>query len=297
MMRAPLRRLLYPPPLLPVLRQPLAPAVPALRVVAATAPGRTIQSSLPLRTVFQHQQHCRHSTAIEYPEPQQLQQYPEPQQLRQYPEPQQLRQYPELQLREAIFLAGMPGSGKSRVISQRYGSRLVGSPGACLAAEERAQQLAGSSAGYYDDDDGSRTKVLDLDREMIAHPLYSPNDPAAIYDVEGAYHWADEKVEAQFHEALADESITRIIIDGTGTKLARRAQRMQAARAAGLYVKLLYVKVSLRTAQRRNAKRSRVVPLSILQRYEQRLEEAIEVGRDDADVVEIVDNDVDTPSA
>ena len=50
----------------------------------------------------------------------------------------------------------------------------------------------------------------------------------------------------------------------------------------------------LRT-QRRNAKRDRRVPLGTLRAYEQRLEEALTLGRVDADDVEIVENDVDSP--
>ena len=202
--------------------------------------------------------------------------------------------------REAIFLAGMPGSGKSRIIGQRYGRRLVGAPGlGPLSAEERAQQLgrlAGTSADEFKDEDSGRiTAILDLDREIISHPLYSPSTPAAIYDIAGAYEWADQRVEKRFLEVLADERISRVIIDGTGTKVARRAQRMQAARRAGFKVKILYVRVTLETAQRRNAKRNRVVPLTTLQDYERRLEASIRVGSGDADAVEILDNDVDAP--
>ena len=75
---------------------------------------------------------------------------------------------------------------------------------------------------------------------------------------------------------------------------------MQAARAAGFRVKVLHVSVSLETAQRRNAKRDRVVPLGALREYERRLEVAIRIlGREEADDVEVVDNNVDTvaPSA
>ena len=97
-------------------------------------------------------------------------------------------------------------------------------------------------------------------------------------------------------QAIRDESIERIILDGTGTKVARNARRMAEARAAGIWVKVLYVRVSLETAERRNAKRDRVVPIGTLERYEQALERAVQLGRDHADAVEIVDNDQDSPA-
>ena len=194
--------------------------------------------------------------------------------------------------REAIFLAGMPGSGKTRVIEQRYGHRLVGMPGGSLTDAERAYRLWDSSEGSCSDGE-ARTAILDLDREMVEHPLYAPEDPAAVYNVEGAYDWADLRVEERFRKALADPSVGRIILDGTGTKVARRKGRMAAARAAGFRVKILYVRVTLETAKRRNLRRHRVVPLETLRRYEERLTEAVRMSGVDADEVEILDNDVD----
>jgi shikimate kinase len=194
--------------------------------------------------------------------------------------------------REAIFLAGMPGSGKTRVIEQRYGHRLVGMPGGSLTDAERAYRLWDSSEGSCRDGE-ARTAILDLDREMVEHPLYAPEDPAAVYNVEGAYDWADLRVEERFRKALADPSVGRVILDGTGTKVARRKGRMAAARAAGFRVKILYVRVTLETAKRRNLRRHRVVPLETLRRYEEQLTEAVRMSGVDADEVEILDNDVD----
>ena len=72
----------------------------------------------------------------------------------------------------AVFMAGLPGSGKTRVIDGRYGlSR-------------------------------STTLLLDLDTEIIHHPKYDPDDPPAVYASAGAYTWADERVEEKFQAAL-----------------------------------------------------------------------------------------------
>jgi len=131
--------------------------------------------------------------------------------------------------REAIFLAGLPGSGKTRIIKNRFG----------FSRESES--------------------VLDLDKEIVSHEAYDPTNRAAVYDVPGAYEWADERVERAFQRALSHRHISRIVLDGTGTKVQRRQQRMDAARAAGMVVKLLYVRVELATALKRNARRLRKV--------------------------------------
>ena len=166
--------------------------------------------------------------------------------------------------REAIFLAGLPGSGKTRVIKQRFG---------------------------FTRDDAS---VLDLDKEIVHHPNYDPESMAAVYDVPGAYEWADERVERAFRAALADpDAFPRIVLDGTGTKVKRRLDRMAAAREAGLWVKLLYVRVKLKTALRRNGKRRRQVPLETLQLYQRLVDAAVAAEKGVADEVEVLDNDTD----
>ncbi len=71
--------------------------------------------------------------------------------------------------------------------------------------------------------------------------------------------------------------------------------RMDAARSAGMWVTLLYVRVTLETAMRRNARRERVVPLDTLSDYFHWAESAVEMVRPHADEVLIVENDEDAP--
>lgn len=172
-------------------------------------------------------------------------------------------------------MAGMPGAGKTRVIESYFG-------------------LMRTS---YPESSEDSTVILNLDHEIKAHARYDVHDRASVYAVDGAYEWADERVEQRFNVAVDDARIGRIVLDGTGgnsdAKVARRAQRMDAARAAGMWVRLLYVRVSLETALRRNAKRKRVVPLATLQRYERWLESAVQAVGPHADEVEVVDNDED----
>ena len=83
-------------------------------------------------------------------------------------------------------------------------------------------------------------------------------------------------------------------MDGTGTKVPRRTQRMMDAKRHGLWVSLLYVRVTTETALRRNEKRQRVVPRSTMLAYERQLEAAVALEKPFADAVEILDNDDDS---
>ena len=169
-------------------------------------------------------------------------------------------------------MAGIPGSGKTRIIEKRFGL---------------LRDTGGSSH--------EGTLILDLDREMRAHPAYDPEARHTVYGVKGAYEWADERVEERFQEAIQSPLLTRIVMDGTGTKVARRKQRMLDARAAGRWITLLYVRASLETALLRNTRRKRVVPTEVLEKYEATLEASVVELRPYADVIEIFDNDEDDP--
>jgi predicted kinase len=77
------------------------------------------------------------------------------------------------------------------------------------------------------------------------------------------------------------------VVDGTGTKLTRRVQRMRDASVAGWWVKLLVVAVSLRTAAERNARRHRRVPPHVLSRYQAELDLSAATQSIHADEVEV----------
>lgn len=166
--------------------------------------------------------------------------------------------------RVAVFMIGLPGSGKSRVIKARY--------------QSRASQL-------------KTTEVLDLDAEIAQHPEWDENDPDRLYldHSLNAYSWADARVEARFMTALHDKSVLRLVLDGTGTNLERRARRMRAARDAGMFVKAIYVRVPCQTAIARAAMRSRPVTPERIRHYFSRMPEALHVARQNAHEVEIVD--------
>ena len=56
-------------------------------------------------------------------------------------------------------------------------------------------------------------------------------------------------------------------LDGTGANYERTIRRMQDAKDAGFWIVLLYVKVNVETALRRNARRNRKVPEEELVAY------------------------------
>lgn len=152
-------------------------------------------------------------------------------------------------------MAGLPAAGKSDLAHRRYG--------------------------------GERTCLLDLDDEIRGHPAFDAQNPHRVYYNAAAYDWADNRVEEMFQLALHDSSLSTLIVDGTGTKLSRRLQRMRDARQAGWWVKLLVVSVSLRTAVERNLQRERQVPLRVLARYQQELDFAAATQSIEADEVEV----------
>ena len=140
-----------------------------------------------------------------------------------------------VQPRVAVFMIGLPGAGKSKIIYDRYERH--------LSSRQRT------------------TVVVDLDREMARHPEYDPRDPDRLYlDMsQRAYKWADSRAEAHFAESLSDPKLRRLVIDGTGTNLQRQIRRMSLARQQGWFVKALYVRVPAKTAILRAQRRGRGV--------------------------------------
>jgi len=170
-----------------------------------------------------------------------------------------------VQPRVAVFMIGLPGAGKSRVIARRY----------ALSHQKRRNS----------------TVVLDLDSEIAQHPDYDPTDPDKLYLAGNqlAYKWADARVEARFLAGLSDAKVRRLVLDGTGTNVDRQIRRMSQAREAGLFVKALYVRVPVNTAVMRANMRKRGVTRARIEAYGAKMAEAMRVAAEHADEVEVID--------
>lgn len=168
-----------------------------------------------------------------------------------------------VQPRVAIFMSGLPGAGKSTFIDRRYRPKKVLS-----------------------------TRVLDLDSELVQHPRFDPSDPDKLYTQRGAkraYAWANRRIERQFHAALADRSVRRLVLDGTGTNSERQVRRMRAAREAGFFVKVLHVDIPLETAVRRAAHRARPVSAAKIYLYQTKIGNALAKMAEHCDEFETFD--------
>ena len=167
------------------------------------------------------------------------------------------------QPRVVIFMCGLPGAGKSTIAERRY---------------RPAQQA-------------SSVVWLDLDAELSTHPRFNPSDPDKLYVEKGnkAYEWADARIEARYQAALADDSLKRIVVDGTGTNAERQRHRMQEAREAGFFVKVLFVDIPLETAVRRAAHRPRPVSAAKIHSYHAKIHSALVQMHDLADEFETFD--------
>jgi len=135
--------------------------------------------------------------------------------------------------------------------------------------------------------------VLDLDAEMVHHPAYDPKDPDLIYRQQEAWAWADARVESKFQEALLNKSYSRVVVDGTGTNIERQVRRMNEARDAGWFVKVLYVRVPVKTAIDRAILRTRRVSPERIIMYQAKISKALMIATRYADEVETVDSAYD----
>ena len=123
-----------------------------------------------------------------------------------------------------VFTMGLPGSGKSTVVNDRYAPH-----------------------GYA---------IIDPDLFKATHPDYDPKDTSIVHD------WSMDMAEEAFKNALTTDGLW--VVDGTGVNAERMVRRINEAKAVGYDVSLVYVKVSVETALIRNAERPRSVPDALI---------------------------------
>jgi predicted kinase len=125
--------------------------------------------------------------------------------------------------------------------------------------------------------------AIDPDAVKESHEDYDPANPAALHA------WSQEITEKMFAQAIIDAS-GQWIVDGTGTNAEKMVRRMNAAKAAGFRVELLFVTVPLAVSLERNAKRERVVPTHIIKSKALDISTSFEIVAPYADNVRVVNN-------
>lgn len=129
-----------------------------------------------------------------------------------------------------------------------------------------------------------------MDMEIRRHPSFRPQEPAKVYEEPGCYQWADRQVEQRFNR-LIEERHPLVVVDGSGTKVPRRLDRMKRARERGYTVVVVYVRVSLGAALARNSMRTRKVPYDVMMDYMRKVEPCVCEQAEFAEEVVILDND------
>lgn len=159
----------------------------------------------------------------------------------------------EQRAKTAIFSMGLPASGKSTTLKAKYGN------------------------------DYRNFNFLDCDSIKEEHPDYDPKRPELVHD------WSKEQLKKRV--ALALERGDNIIMDSTATNISRIVAEMEDCKRKGYFVHLVYVRVSLETSKARNAKRTRTVPVSLIEEKFEIIEKAWDVLASVADSCELINND------
>jgi predicted kinase len=125
--------------------------------------------------------------------------------------------------------------------------------------------------------------VLDCDSLKEAHPAYDPKNPSALHE------WSRQELSRAFFRQIG--SGEDFIYDGTGSDAGKYVHLIRQAQEAGYEVEIVYVTCSLKTALKRNATRSRVVPESIVRDKHATIATSFEIVSRYSDTVRVVNND------
>ena len=150
----------------------------------------------------------------------------------------------------AIFMMGLPASGKTTLVNRRY-----------------------AGAGYV---------VIDPDEIAKGLPGYDPDDPQKTHER------AKEIARQMFEGAIAAGQ--NFVVDGTATDPVKLKARMKLAKEAGYWVHLLYVTVPLETSLLRNRMRRRHVPEGVIMQKAEEVESSFKTVRSSFDSIEVFDN-------
>ena len=143
--------------------------------------------------------------------------------------------------------------------------------------------LPGSGKGWAISKLNIQGVIADPDKFKEAHPDYDPKNPAPLHA------WSNEQCEKLIEATLA-EGKDDLIIDGTGVNAEKMVRRMEQAREAGYSIDILYVKVDLEVALKRNSERERTVPEHIVIEKSRDIETSMKITSQYADKVTIFEN-------
>ena len=127
--------------------------------------------------------------------------------------------------KRVVFTMGLPASGKSTLVMERYGDR----------------------AGWV---------IIDPDAISETLPGYDPKSPSLVHEK------ANDIAEGMYQDAL--RSGVNVVLDTTGTKVSKLVGRINNAKEHGYSTSLLYVTVPLEVSLERNRLRPRVVPENVI---------------------------------
>jgi len=153
--------------------------------------------------------------------------------------------------KKAILTMGIPGAGKSHVLSKNY--------------------------------DLSEYTVIDPDAIKQEKKDYSDENPAV-------YHEWSKKV-ARFRTEKAIFKGENLAIDGTGTNVEKMVRQIKDLQSQGYTVELLYVKVNLATSIKRNQERTRHVSVEVIMEKFETISVAFEILAGVANSATVINND------
>jgi adenylate kinase family enzyme len=154
---------------------------------------------------------------------------------------------------KCVFLAGGPGSGKSKVAGDLFGVQGIASysaSGLKMINSDTAFEAQLRKSGIDPKDLG---KIEKEQPELWDYITKSSEGPREI-----------GKGITQKTKAFYEEGRLGMIIDGTGDDVAKIKKQKQRAEELGYDTYMVFVNTSLEVAQARNAKRSRSLPESLV---------------------------------
>lgn len=133
---------------------------------------------------------------------------------------------------------------------------------------------------------GSTHTFIDPDLIKESHPDYNPAEAYKVHE------WSKMEEEKMWMQALIDGG--EYCVDGTGTNSEKMVRRINQAKVLGFETKLLYVTCTLETSIRRALKRTRQVPIEMIQEKALNISTSFEIVAKYVDSIQVIDNTVDT---